>query len=278
MAIYLQNERKFMRFLLRICAVILLMVLSCGAFAQEVQIPDADIGSGPDKLVTNNKEAKPAVTETPQNLLPKAPVRDATIVVFGDSLMSGFGIGKYDAVPALLEQQLRVKNYKNVRIYNESKAGETSYNGLRRLEDALRHKPDVVVLELGINDVKEKRSVQSIYQSLDIIIKKLQEKKVKVILLGMEVPIEVAKAKMTKSEIESYKLRKEYSEKFAGMYAYLAKQYSIPLYPYVMKGLFADKKLLNADGVHPSQQGAKIIAQNIMPVLEPVVYGVVHKK
>ena len=182
------------------------------------------------------------------------------LLIFGDSLSAGYGVGSKKSFASLLQIELHEKGYKNVKVINQSKSGETTSGALLRLDSVLQKvNPNGVLLELGINDVFQGNSVEFIEKNLSRIIEICQQRGIFVLLAGMKAPPYAGII---------------YQKKFDQMYANLALKYNLILYPFFMKGLIEIEngmpisKYTLADKVHPNSQGILLIVQNIMPYIE----------
>ncbi len=181
----------------------------------------------------------------------------ATIVtVFGDSITTGHGIALTSAYPAQLERMLHEKGY-DVSIVNAGVTGETTAGGLRRAEFVVKQKQDIVVIALGGNDVLRGINPASTKANLAKTIEIFQKEAVLVILVGMYAPSNLGAT---------------YVAEFNALYPALAKEYGVPLVPFLLEGVVFDKSRNQNDGIHPNEEGAQIIAeQNILPVLLPLL-------
>jgi acyl-CoA thioesterase-1 len=193
----------------------------------------------------------------------KEEIKPVKIVAFGDSLMSGYGVSEYRDFGATLERNLLEKQYKNFKVVNKSVAGTTTEDGLKRIKEVTKLQPDIVILELGINDVFKRVPLQTTYNNLSKIITELQERKILVYLIGQQAPLTAGA---------------EYVKKFDGMYKYLAAQYKIPLYPSFLEGVSSDPMLTQADRIHPNQMGVNLMVGKVAPIVEKMVKYVAEKK
>jgi len=185
------------------------------------------------------------------------PAKQKTILFFGDSLTAGYGLSAEEAFPALLEKELN-KDKKPVKVINGGLSGETSAGGLSRIEWLLRKPVDVFVLELGANDGLRGLQLTQTKKNLQAIIDKVKTKypDVKIIVAGMMVPPNMGK---------------QYTEEFKNMFPQLAAQNKTVLIPFILKDVGGIEKLNQADGIHPTAEGHKIIAKNIKPILEKLL-------
>ncbi|MDH4236635.1 MAG: arylesterase [Nitrospira sp.] len=183
------------------------------------------------------------------------------IVAFGDSLTAGFGVGGNDAYPAQLQRRLDELNH-HYRVINAGVSGDTTAGGLRRVTWVLAGKPEVVILELGANDGLRGLSLEQTKSNLRQIIQQLQQAGVTVILAGMKLPPNYGK---------------DYTKAFEAIYPALAKQYRLPLIPFFLEGVAASPELNQADGIHPTKAGYKIVVEQVLNILGPVIRERVRK-
>src|SRR5438128_12367548 len=179
-----------------------------------------------------------------------------TILVFGDSLSDGFMLKRSQAYPALLAKKLRAAGL-NFQVINASASGGTTEGGLERLPPHLKHRIDIFVLELGINDAFRGLSVDQIQHNLQQIIDRVKARNpnVRVVIAGMQLPNYAAD---------------DYVSAFGKMFPDLATKNAAALVPYLIEGVAGDPSLNLPDGIHPNAAGQKILAQNVWRVLEPV--------
>jgi acyl-CoA thioesterase-1 len=180
---------------------------------------------------------------------------ERVIVAFGDSLTAGLGLPVDEAYPAILENRL-VKARYAYRVVNAGVSGDTTAGGLRRINWVLRNKPDLVILELGANDGLRGLDVDEIKKNLSKIIARLQAERVEVVLAGMKMPLNYGKS---------------YTEAFEQIYRDLAEHYQITLIPFFLEGVAARPRLNQADGIHPTAKGYRIIVDRIWDIIEPLL-------
>jgi acyl-CoA thioesterase-1 len=178
------------------------------------------------------------------------------VLALGDSLTAGYGLKQGEGFADQLQTAFR-KMGRPVAVINGGVSGDTSAGGLARIDWALADKPAVVILELGANDMLRAIDPESTRANLAGIIEKVQAAGAKVLLCGMKA---------------QRNLGADYVQRFDAIYPDLAKRYDVPLYPFFMDGIVgadgtADTKLLQGDGLHPTEAGAKRIADRIMPEL-----------
>jgi acyl-CoA thioesterase I len=177
------------------------------------------------------------------------------IVVLGDSLTAGLGLLPHEAYPALLQQRIHDKGL-NFQVVNAGNSGDTSAAGLSRLDWALEGNVRVLVVALGANDGLRGLPVTQLKANLGRIIERARMRGIAVVLAGMEAPPNWGD---------------EYTRAFRDVYPALAKQYDVPLVPFLLADVAGIDRLNQRDGIHPTAEGDRIIADTVWNVLEPVV-------
>jgi acyl-CoA thioesterase-1 len=177
------------------------------------------------------------------------------VVAFGDSLTAGPGIQQSQTYPALLQQRIRSAGLPHV-VLNRGVSGDTTADGVRRLESALVPDTRVFILELGANDGLQGLSVADMRNNLRTIIETVQRRNIRILLCGMEAP-----------PVRSV----QYSLEFHQVFPDLAQQYNLPLMPFLLTGVFGNPDLNLLDGLHPNAAGHRVIADNMWPYLEPLL-------
>jgi acyl-CoA thioesterase-1 len=181
-----------------------------------------------------------------------APV---TILMLGTSLTQGYGLPPGTEIPALLQAKLKGTGI-DARVINAGVSGDTSADGLARLDWSLADHPDAAIVELGSNDALRGIAPAQTEKNLAAILAKLKAQNVPTLLLGMMAP---------------RNLGPEYARAFDSIYPKLAKQYGAALYLFVLQGVALNPKLNQADGMHPNAAGAKIITDRIFPAVKTLV-------
>ena len=177
------------------------------------------------------------------------------IVVLGDSLTSGRGIGKAEAYPAVLQGRLDDGGY-SYQVVNAGVSGDTTARALRRYQDALEGDVKILIVALGANDGLRGVPVEQLKSNLSVIIEEAQRRGIAVLLIGMD-------ALPTHGW--------DYSVAFHHAYEELAARYRIPLVPFVLMNLMTNASLMQSDRAHPNQAGARAIADLIWPHLQPLL-------
>jgi len=188
--------------------------------------------------------------------LQNAVASGRTILVFGDSLSAALGIRPEQGWVALLAQRLQAQGY-GYQVVNASVSGETSAGGLERLPRALQlHEPAIVILELGPNDGLRGLPVSAMHANLARMVELAQAAHARVLLVGMRIP-------------PNYGPR--YTEEFAAAYSELAKQYHLPLVPFLLEKVALDPSLMQADGLHPNAAAEPAVLDTLWPYLKPLL-------
>jgi len=191
-------------------------------------------------------------------LLLAFPAAAATrILAFGDSLTAGLGLPASQAFPARLQALLAAEGLA-VEVVNAGVSGDTSADGLARLDWAMADHPDAMLVELGANDALRGIDPKLTYANLDQILARLKASGVKAMLLGMLAPSNWGDA---------------YRQEFDAIYRRLADKYQVPLYPFILDGVALDPGLTQPDGLHPNAAGAEIIAERLTPYVARFLRG-----
>jgi acyl-CoA thioesterase I len=198
----------------------------------------------------NNKSTPP-----PEHSAAAPPKQRPKIVAFGDSLTAGLGLTAKETYPAQLQSMLDSAGYE-YEVVNAGVSGDTSAGGLRRTDWVLDENVKFVVLELGANDILRGLPINLMKQNLAKMIESMQSRGITVVLAGMEAP--------TNSGPE---YRKEVHE----AYRSLAEQYYTPFIPFFLEGVVQSEKLVQEDLSHPNPEGAKVLAQTVFKMLNPLL-------
>ena len=177
------------------------------------------------------------------------------IVAFGDSLTAGYGLPANEAFPAQLQRALDAKGLA-ANVVNAGVSGDTTTGGLSRLDWSVPDGTDAVILELGANDALRGIAPGITRKALDTMLRRLKERKIPVLLCGMVAPPN---------------LGAEFGWAFNAIYADLAAQYGVILYPFFLTGVAADPKLNQRDGLHPTAAGVAVIVDRILPQVEQLI-------
>jgi acyl-CoA thioesterase I len=175
------------------------------------------------------------------------------IVVYGDSLTSGYQLRPEQAFAGRLDRKLREVGFDNIEVINMSVFGETTTGGVERFSTLLSKRPDIVVVQLGANDVQRGITTNLIYSNLVTIVSKLQENRIYTVLVGVKAP-----------ESMGY----SYSKQIEAVYNRIASFYKIPFYPAALEGVEGDPKLTLADGYHPNSKGVEVMVEGMYRLID----------
>lgn len=179
-----------------------------------------------------------------------------TLLVVGDSLSAEYGLARGSGWVALLEKKLQASS-SDVRIVNASVSGETTSGGRTRLPALLtRHKPDIVVIELGANDGLRGLPVAAADANLRAMVAAARKADARVLLVGMRIPPNYGR---------------DYSEKFFAMFGRISRDEKVPLAPFMLDGVAEKADLFQADRLHPLASAHPVILANIWPSLQPML-------
>jgi acyl-CoA thioesterase-1 len=179
-----------------------------------------------------------------------------TLLVLGDSLSAEYGLARGAGWVPLMEKRLQADKL-DVKVVNASISGDTTSGGRARLQPLLdRHKPDILVLELGANDALRGLPVASTEDNLRAIITSAQKVGAKVLLVGMQIPPNYGG---------------EYSARFSGLFPKLAKEHKLPLVPFFLAPLLERPDLFQSDRLHPTAEAQPLLLDAMWPKLQPLI-------
>ena len=173
------------------------------------------------------------------------------IMLYGDSLMAGYGLTQNENLSSVLPSKFNLAE-SQLQIINASVSGNTSSNGLARLDWSLEDKPNIVILCLGANDMLRGIDPKLTKQNLNQIIEKMIQNGSKVILAGMRSP-------------ES--MGQNYQQEFDLIYQELAEEHEVIFMPFLLEGVALEKDYLQSDYKHPNALGVNIMASNLHPYI-----------
>jgi len=175
-----------------------------------------------------------------------------SIVGFGDSLMAGYRLGPGLSFADKLQAALKTDGY-DVAVANAGVSGDTTSDGLARLDWSVPDGTDLVILELGANDMLRGVDPALTRQNLETMVGRLQKRNIKVLLIGM---------------MAAPNLGQDYQKAFDAIYPDLAAKYSLPLYPFFLDGVAGHRDLQLDDGMHPNANGVDRMVKGALPVVE----------
>jgi acyl-CoA thioesterase-1 len=179
------------------------------------------------------------------------------VLFFGTSLTAGLGLEPEQAYPALIQQKIDSAGL-DFRAVNAGVSGETSAAGLRRVDWLLQQPIAVLVLELGANDALRGQDLSALRRNLQEIIDRTRARhpQAEIVIAGMRMPPNLG-------------LR--YTREFRDLFVDLARENDAALIPFLLEDVAAEPELNQSDGIHPNAAGARIMAQNVWRVLEPIL-------
>lgn len=190
---------------------------------------------------------------------PRPLVRDErrAVVFLGTSLTAGLGVGVESAYPTIIQSRIDSAGYP-FRVVNAGLSGETSAGGLRRLQWSLQEPVAILVLELGANDGLRGLSVEELRRNLETIIRATLERHpdADIVVAGMEAPPNMGEA---------------YTQAFREVFREVAREFGAALIPFLLEGVAANPELNQPDRIHPTAAGQRRVADNVWPVLEPLL-------
>ncbi len=187
---------------------------------------------------------------------PETSANSPKIVALGDSLTAGFGLAESESYPYLLQERLKSDGY-NYEVINAGVSGDTSLGGLERVDWVLeRENVDILILELGANDLLRGMPVNRMKDNLGKIIEKAKAKNVKVLLCGMLAPPAMGA---------------DYQRDYQNAFPDLAEEYDVAYLPFLLENVAMQRELNQADGIHPNAEGTRIMTENIYRELKPML-------
>jgi acyl-CoA thioesterase I len=177
------------------------------------------------------------------------------LVCFGDSLTAGFGADPGQSYPDFLQSDLDARGL-SYHVVNEGISGNTTKDGVDRLDHVLRLKPALVVVEFGGNDGLRGLPIEQSRANLDTILKTLAASGTRVVLAGITLPPNYGP---------------DYIHQFNATYALLAKKYDVPMLPFLLQGVFGVPGMMQADQTHATGAGNQIVAQNVLTLITPLL-------
>jgi acyl-CoA thioesterase-1 len=198
-----------------------------------------------------------AAAPTPKAFGATRQVAKKRIVFLGDSLTAGYGVGQEQAFPALIGAKIRAANFP-FEIVNAGVSGDTSADGLRRIDWLLQQRIDMLVIALGANDGLRGLPVSALQANLQAIVDKTKAKNpgAQIVIAGMQMPPN---------------LGADYGGNFQRVYADVAQKNNAILIPFLLEEVGGHPDLNQADSIHPTAAGHKIMAETVWRTLEPIL-------
>lgn len=206
---------------------------------------------------SGRNDQAPAQPDRPATEPATSTAAPPAVLMLGTSLTAGLGLQPEEAYPALIQDRIDSAGMA-YRVVNAGVSGETSAGALRRLDWLMRQRFDVLLLETGANDMLRGMDLDSTRANIQAIIDRVREERpgVPIVLAGMLAPPN---------------LGREYGEQYRDMYRELAAANDLPLIPFLLEGVGGVPEMNQADGIHPNEEGAALVAENVWEVLDPVL-------
>ncbi len=203
------------------------------------------------------KNNSSSINETAGSEGPTADSSKKTILFFGNSLTAGYGLEMNEAFPALIQDKIDSLDLP-YRVVNAGLSGETTASGNSRVEWVLQNEVDIFILELGGNDGLRGISTEETRKNLISIIEKVRQEnpEVQIILAGMQIPPNMGE---------------DYASKFRKVFPEVAEEKNTALIPFLLKDVGGMPELNQSDGIHPTAEGHKIVAETVWQVLKPLL-------
>ncbi len=191
-----------------------------------------------------------ALAEVPESSAPDdaRPV----LVAFGDSLTAGHGVARSDSYPTLLQSEFDRRGIM-LRVVNEGVSGDTTAKALSRVDAALAHEPEWVIIGLGANDGMRGLPLDAMERNLRAMVTRFRERGARVLLAGMMLPRNYGP---------------DYVGEFEAVYPRIAAEMDVPLIPFLLENVAMVRELNNNDGIHPNRKGYEIVARQIADAFE----------
>jgi acyl-CoA thioesterase I len=187
---------------------------------------------------------------------PSAPAKSAPkIIAFGDSLTAGYGLRPEESFPSLLQKRLDADGYE-YEVVNAGVSGDTSAGGVRRIDWSLEGGAQMVILELGANDILRGQPIKEMKNNLNEIISRAKARGARVLLAGMEAPPNTGP---------------DYRKAAHEAFQELAREHNITLIPFLLDRVAGIESLNQEDGIHPTAEGTKIVAETVYQALKPML-------
>jgi acyl-CoA thioesterase I len=199
-------------------------------------------------------EPAPETAASPQ---PAAQAHDdrPVIVAFGDSLTAGYGTDAGNSYPDFLERDLNAKGF-HYHVVNAGVSGNTTKDGVQRVDEVLTLKPVLVIVAFGGNDGLRGLPIADSRANLDRIVSTLKSSGTKVILAGISLPPDYGP---------------DYIKQFTDTYTLLATKYHVPLLPFLLQDVYGVPGMMQRDRTHATAAGNKIVAANLLPLVQPLL-------
>lgn len=202
-----------------------------------------------------NEETLEPENIPPSSDMPQTHDNRPILVAFGNSLTEGSGVDPAQNYPAKLQARLDAAGYR-YRVVNAGEAGETSAQGLNRIDSILALQPAIVIVEFGANDGLRGIPAETTRRNLEEIVGRLQSAGAAVVLAGMEMPPNYGP---------------QYTGAFRNIFRSVSEEQGVTLIPFFLEGVGGHPELNQADGIHPTAEGYDIVVDNVWKILQPLL-------
>ena len=205
----------------------------------------------------SSKKEKQESVPAEETVVAETADSDKKILFFGDSLTAGYGLEMGEAFPSVIQQKIDSLGL-NYSVINAGLSGETTASGKNRLDWVLEEDIDIVIIELGANDGLRGIPLTETASNLQAMVDQVQKElpNAKIILAGMKIPPNMGP---------------EYTAEFENIFPNLASEEQIAIIPFLLEGVAGIPELNQADGIHPTEKGQKLVAENVWKVLKPML-------
>ena len=239
-------------FIVAICIWLAAIGTSCGPKSQPSEVERSSPGSGSPSAAPPQPAASPDAGPQAATPAPKADDTRPVIVTFGDSLTQGVSGKSY---PAFLQDLLDESGYA-YRIDNQGVSGDTSTDGLARIENVVAAKPALVVLEFGGNDGLRGVPVETTRANIDQMLARLKSAHIPIVLAGITLPPNYGP---------------DYIQPFNAIFPSLAHKYGIRYLPFLLIHVYDKPGMMRPDGIHPTEAGNRIVARDVFDLIKPLL-------
>lgn len=211
-------------------------------------------------LLSACRESHPAPQSNapaPAPVQPAPPAADPRPIIscFGDSLTAGFGVDPGKSYPDFLQQAIDSAGFR-YRIVNDGVSGDTTSDGLARVQFVTQQKPAIVIVEFGGNDGLRGLPVATTRKNLEAIVRAVRDSGAQVVLAGITLPPNYGP---------------DYIREFSGIYPAIAREQKLPLIPFLLEGVAGTREFMQPDGLHATVEGNRRVAATVMKKLEPLL-------
>ncbi len=188
-------------------------------------------------------------------MTPSATDKRPVLVCFGDSLTAGHGTDPGQSYPDFLQKDLDAQSF-SYRVVNEGISGNTTKDGLNRIDRVIALHPALVVVEFGGNDGLRGLRIEDSRANLDAILARLKAARIPFALAGISLPPDYGP---------------DYIQQFQQTYTLLAKKYNVPLLPFLLQNVYGVEGMMQEDRTHATARGNQVVAENVLHLITPML-------